>query len=423
MPMTLDDYRNRVSRLPARSGSAGRPRALAVRVRSGTITNSRGAAGRDSLKTFDGEARPAQMTQSRREPGVVRISSRRASRSRAAATLERFDAAQSRRMRRSSASTSTASARSRTISRRSTACTVYRAAALRPQRRSHASPTSTAIVPDPSARWTRGVGSVRQQGLPEPGARKKCSEIFDAGRDLRERQAARDDPLRHATRLPNSAQGLTAAHACSAPSRRQWFLAAAEELDRDVEDLGQLARHARLAHRPAESAAPASRRARGPAPATPSSAPATGARYVERARDLRLRAPAAASGGFAIVAGDRHSFWAGLRRESTAAARVRAGRRRIHHRLDLRTRRWSEGAEHQHAEGSSAALACSCTSPRRTRRMSRTDVNMLLLHGVRRAWSSCKTGRLRARGESFRIASCRRTCQFLDLGGQGYATV
>ena len=85
----------------------------------------------------------------------------------------------------------------------------------------------------------------------------------------------------------------------------------AQELDGDVEDLGQLAGRARLARRPAEPARGshqgvlAGRHLR-----STWAAAITAAAYAERAEIYDLVRDAKIT-GFAIVSGDRHSFWAG----------------------------------------------------------------------------------------------------------------
>ena len=93
--------------------------------------------------------------------------------------------------------------------------------------------------------------------------------------------------------------------------QKAWFKDKLEQLDRDVEDLGQLAGRARLARRPAEPARRVSPRSRGPRTRYASIGGGDyGTAYAERAEIYDLVRDAKIT-GFAIVSGDRHSFWAG----------------------------------------------------------------------------------------------------------------
>ena len=152
---------------------------------------------------------------------------------------------------------------------------------------------------------------------------------------LRRRPAAGDDPLRHAGDLPNARKD-SPPHSMLGVAQKKWFLAAAEELDRDLEDLGQLARHARLAHRSAE---PAAGRRREPVARRR-------LRVVRRRRLERLR--------------DR------ARRDLRLRARA------THHRLRDRRRRpafvLGRAAPRRRCRRGSSSRSASSSSPARSRR-------------------------------------------------------
>ena len=137
-----------VSRVSAGSGSAGRPRALAVRVRLGQprvlVARLAGVHEDRGSRTSRADA------QGRCEPGVVRVPAgahRQAGRRRARAVRRRPQSS----TRRSSGSTSTASARNRTTSPQSRACASI-AVCASAARSTSCSPTS--IRSRPNARWT-----------------------------------------------------------------------------------------------------------------------------------------------------------------------------------------------------------------------------------------------------------------------------
>ena len=189
----------------------------------------------------------------------------------------------------------------------------------------------------------------------------------------------------------------------------------AEEFERDVEDLGPFVRHARLAHATSRIC-----RRSWPALARRRATRCSTARFfAERAeifdlvrdrRHHRLR----------VVAGDKHSFWAGMLSKSLPPRAVRAGRRRVHHRLDLRARAVRSGRVHHRRR----------IDPLRPLYLhDRPDgsvapaINMTVLHGVRScARRSQKTGdATQARAQS--NPDVAPHLSFADLGGHGYATV
>ena len=144
--------------------------------------------------------------------------------------------------------------------------------------------------------------------------------------------------------------------------QKAWFLERLRASTRDLEDLGQLARHARLARRSAEPAR-RDRRSAGRARATPDSAAAvTGDARTSSAREIYDAVRAARH--HRIRHGRRAIATASgpARGEGPAAAAVRAGRRRVRHRLDL-------GAGHRRglrAPASRRSIRCArCTSPSR----------------------------------------------------------
>ena len=107
----------------------------------------------------------------------------------------------------------------------------------------------------------------------------------------------------------------------------------AQALDGDVENLGQFARRARLARRPAEPARRPDQEAVAGRTLTQFCGTGDyGTAYAERAEIYDLVRDAKIT-GFAIVSGDRHSFWAGYATSNLPPRQVRAGwpelRRRV----------------------------------------------------------------------------------------------
>ena len=107
-----------------------------------------------------------------------------------------------------------------------------------------------------------------------------------------------------------------------------------------------------------------------------------GSMYHERAEIFDAVRDAGMT-GLVIVAGDRHSFWAGYAAKALPPAAVRAGGRQLRGRLDD-FRRQRRG-QRVHPEEGKQSDARACTSPRtRTESRSATE-NLMLRHGVRSA--------------------------------------
>ena len=323
--------------------------------RCGTTTSSRWM-GWQGLHEARRQDAPGADAQGRGEPGVVRVS---AGARRQAGRARRSIASIRRRSptRRSRASTNTGSARSRTTSPQSRSLTAYRSLSCGPQRRSSSSPISTAT--DRRSRASRPRRSALQQhGLPELCSRGSAGDPrrrtgLSRRRSRRRRSASVTPRCRTSAKIgpPQTILGA---------EQKAWFLERLQRSTRDLEDLGQLAGHPRLARRSAE---PSGRtdRSRGQRSDTRPSAAAITAPPTSSARRSTTSIRDAGITGFATVAGDRHSFWAGLAAKALPPAAVRAGRRRLHHGLDLGAdpRR---GAGARPAEDAPAAAAVSSST-------------------------------------------------------------
>ena len=194
--------------------------------------------------------------------------------------------------------------------------------------------------------------------------------------------------------------------------------AAAEELDRDLEDLGQLARHARLAHRSAE---PAAGVAASPWPGAGYASFGGGdwSGYVtERARSSTSCASSASAASRSSPAIAIRSGPAAPRRRCRRAPFEPVGVEFITGSISAPG--LPEGLEHNMPKDH-PLRSLFVHQPAPDAPYQRT-VNMLLLHGVRSCLEFVKTGDYeRALKLSNREMSPH--LQFLDLGGHGYAAV
>ena len=236
---------------------------------------------------------------------------------------------------------------------------------------------------------------------------------------LRRRPAAGDDPLRRRDASPNSAK--------DAPPQTM--------LGADAEGLVPRPA-AQLDARPGRSGATRSARSTGAPIRRTCRAGIAQALARRRLRLLRRRrrlatrtrararstTPCATRGitGFAIVSGDRHSFWAGLAAKALPPAAVRAGRRRASSPARSRAPGWSRRYEHRLPQGPSAARALHGRPAGRRSRSRRSTCCSAT--ACARASSMPATGDLRRR------ARCRNPdlaphLRFVDMGGHGYATV
>ena len=210
-------------------------------------------------------------------------------------------------MRRSPRSTTTASARSRTTSPRSAASpAIGRCATDRISISS--SRTSTAIRMRGSGRPS-GSGRARHPRpsrlLPggsrrDPRCGPRLQQRPSAGRDRR--SARRGSPIIARTAPPHTILGAT---------QKAWFLDRLRGIARDLEDLGQFTGRARLAQRSAEPARRAGRRALARRRLFEHFASATMAPRISERGEIYDLVRREGITGFAIVSGDRHSFWAG----------------------------------------------------------------------------------------------------------------
>jgi alkaline phosphatase D len=122
--------------------------------------------------------------------------------------------------------------------------------------------------------------------------------------------------------------------------------------------------------------------------------------------------------GFAVVAGDKHSFWAGPGLEGSSAGQFRSGRRRIRHRLDLVTGP-VRGGRADHPARRPPPSALSARSPDGT---VAPAINMTVLHGARASFELQRSNNL-ARALAMSNPQVAPHLRFADLGGHGFATV
>ena len=293
-------------RLPARPRPAGRARPLAVRADVGQPRVLAGE-GWQSLQNFE-----ARATSRRRRARSRRTRPGSNTSRRACATARRLDSSASIRpevTRRADRAVRRprASARSRTISPRSTASSLPRASLRPPPRPDHHRPAQLSRPRMPTSR-------------PEarPALEHDFPDFVPAGGDgdprrrprLRQRrQPAGDDPPSASRSCRTSAQhcrpvdaGRTAEGLVSRPAARARGPPGRSGAIRWARSTGAPIR--RTSRRPGRSP--------GPAPATPASAAGDcGTAYTERAEIFDAVRETGIT-GFAIVSGDRHSFWAGL---------------------------------------------------------------------------------------------------------------
>ena len=193
----------------------------------------------------------------------------------------------------------------------------------------------------------------------------------------------------------------------------------AQELDGDVENLGQLAGRARLARRPAEPARGShqgvlARRTRYAALGGGD----YGTAYAERAEIYQLVRDAKIT-GFAIVSGDRHSFWAGY-----AAAELPPGKFEPVGLSFVGASLVSPGAmeAYEHRLPKDAPLRPLFLADREAGAKPDWTFNMLLRHGVRSCLEYAKSFDLK-RARSLSNPDLAPHLEFVDLGGHGYAKV
>ena len=126
--------------------------------------------------------------------------------------------------------------------------------------------------------------------------------------------------------------------------------------------------------------------------------------------------------GFAIVAGDRHSFWAGLAAKSLAAQAVRAGRHRLRHRLDLgarpRSRRTSTAIPKDDPIASALSVGqgpggCAARNPR----------SICCCATASSPASSTRNSGDLAKARALSNPDLSPHVSFVDMGGHGYAVV
>ena len=296
---------------------------------------------------------------------------------------------------------------------------IYRALRFGRQRRPDRSPTSTAIVPtecatDAPAGRRHSTATTFPDLVPE-----EVNEILDAGRDVRGRPAAGDDPLRRQGRSRTCARTRRRTR-CWARRRRPGSSSTLKALDRDLEDLGQLARHARLARRSAEPAAGVDA-SPGPAPATRAFGGGDWTRLrTERAeiydfvRDADASPASRPSPAIATASGRACAA------KALPPARVRAGRRRVHHRLDLRAGPGRRPASTT-CRRTIRCARCSCTRPRRTHRTSEGEHAAAPRRAlVPRVSRDAATSSRRSGSPTARLSP---HLSFVDMGGHGYAAV
>ena len=245
---------------------------------------------------------------------------------------------------------------------------------------------------------------------------EEVKEIFDAGRDYADGKPPAT--IRFGTQQIANPRKDSAAAQHARHDAEAMVPAAAEELDRDLEDLGQLARHARLAHRSAESSA----RRRGEPVARRRLRTVRRRRLdwlPDRARgDLRLRAPAA------------HRRLRDRRRRSSFVLGRRAAKALPPRAFEpvgvefitgsVSAPAMAEGAEHNMPKDHPLS-SLFVHKPAPDAPYQRT-VNMLLLHGVRSCLEFIKTGDYE-RAVKLSNREMSPHLQFLDLGGHGYASV
>ena len=150
-------------------------------------------------------------------------------------------------------------------------------------------------------------------------------------------------------------------------------------------------------------------------PAMPRSAPAITARaYSERAEIYDLVRDAKIT-GFAIVSGDRHSFWAGYATSRTAARQVRASGPELRRRLAVERR--NHGS--LRAQSAQKTFRCGrCSSPiGRIGAKPDWTYNMLLKHGVRSCLEYAKSFDLERARAAVEPATFARTSNSSILAG------
>ena len=95
--------------------------------------------------------------------------------------------------------------------------------------------------------------------------------------------------------------------------------------------------------------------------------------------------------GFATVAGDRHSFWAGLAAKALPPKAIRAGGHRFRHGLDLGAREWWRRFEHGLPKDHPLRPLFVGQGPEDTR--PQPTMNLLLRHGVQVVPGVCEEWR------------------------------
>jgi alkaline phosphatase D len=143
-----------------------------------------------------------------------------------------------------------------------------------------------------------------------------------------------------------------------------------------------------------------------------------GTAWMERAELYELVREAKIT-GFAIVAGDRHSFWAGY-----AAAELPPGKFEPVGLSFVGGSLVSPGAmeSHEHRHPKDAPLRALFLADRKDGAKPDWTLNMLLRHGVRSCLEYAKSFDLQ-RARALSNPELAPHLEFVDLGGHGYATV
>lgn len=192
----------------------------------------------------------------------------------------------------------------------------------------------------------------------------------------------------------------------------------ARALDRDLEGLGQLPGRPGLARRPAEPApgthqgALAAQHVRSPGGGDYGTAWAERAELYQLVRDAKIT-------GFAIVSGDRHSFWAGY-----ASAELPPGKFEPIGLSFVGGSLTSPGVmeAYEHRLPKDAPLRALFLADKGAGAKPDWTFNLLVKHGVRACLEYAKSFDLE-RARSLSNPDLAPHLEFVDLGGHGYAKV
>ena len=304
----------------------------------------------------------------------------------------------------------TASARSRTTSRPIGSLTGYRTLRWGRHLDLHHHGPALAIAPRSRAAARRPAPLLERRLPRAVPARRRCESSTRAAPT----RAAPpdDDPLRRRER-PQLPQGRSRRRPSSAPSRRPGSWSGCAASTRDLEGLGQLGRARSTGARIRRTCRPAWRKPwPGAGYACFGGGGDYGTAYTERAEIYDAVAKAGIT-GFVTVSGDRHSFWAGLAAKALPPRAVRAGRRRVHHRLGLRAGP-GRGVRAPLPEGPPAARAL-----RRRRPAGKPQLDREPAAAPRRALVPRVPAHRRPAGGAprCRTRTCRRTCRSWTWAG------